>query len=384
MSESNYWTTVTERRHQDVMQLLARLGSEFATLESRDDIYQTTLRVSNDVLDADVSVIAEADNGGLAQLASSPREWTDTDGLLSPVSLPSVVATRGISYAVADRGDVRGATGTKPLPNQPAKQYRAVLIVPFGDEAVLIAGSEDAGAFTDWDLELLRLLGSFARNLYENVETTAGYPETQEWVAEAAAGLSHDAQNFFGIIEGRLALAREDPQPEHFDAIERATHRLSELVEDTKTLLETGTYAIEPEPVPLREVINEAWHVGGTENAELLTRPLPSVLADRSRLSQLLENLFRNAVEHAGPDVTVWVGMLPDSDGFYVEDDGPGIDPSERDSVLQFAYSTSNEHTGVGLNIVQRIAAAHGWDISITGGDLGGTRFAFEGVDIVE
>jgi signal transduction histidine kinase len=37
----------------------------------------------------------------------------------------------------------------------------------------------------------------------------------------------------------------------------------------------------------------------------------------------LLENLFRNAVEHSGDEVTITVGSL--EDGFYVEDDGSGI-----------------------------------------------------------
>nr|WP_246308121.1 response regulator [Halobaculum salinum] len=54
--------------------------------------------------------------------------------------------------------------------------------------------------------------------------------------------------------------------------------------------------------------------------------------ADPDRLHQLLENLLRNAVEHAGPAVRVGVGTLADGRGFYVADDGPGIAEGDVES----------------------------------------------------
>jgi len=84
-------------------------------------------------------------------------------------------------------------------------------------------------------------------------------------------------------------------------------------------------------------------------------------------------------VEPVPADVTVRVGDL--EDGFYVEDDGPGIPPERRDAVLEPGYSTAPDGTGFGLNIVQRIAEAHGWTLSITDGADGGARFEFTGVE---
>ncbi|WP_255767548.1 ATP-binding protein [Haladaptatus halobius] len=52
----------------------------------------------------------------------------------------------------------------------------------------------------------------------------------------------------------------------------------------------------------------------------------------------MLENLFRNAVEHGGEEVTVRVGDLPT--GFYVEDDGTGISETARKSVFDVGYTT--------------------------------------------
>ena len=100
---------------------------------------------------------------------------------------------------------------------------------------------------------------------------------------------------------------------------------------------------------------------------------------DASRVQELFGNLFRNAREHAGADATIRVGPL--QDGFYVEDDGPGIPPDKRDDVLQSGFTTSAEGTGFGLTIVSQIADAHDWNIDITAGQDGGARFEFHGVE---
>jgi signal transduction histidine kinase len=101
--------------------------------------------------------------------------------------------------------------------------------------------------------------------------------------------------------------------------------------------------------------------------------------AHEERLQRLLENLFRNAVEHAGGEATVRVGTLPG--GFFVEDDGPGIPPGEREAVLKEGHSSNEEGTGLGLPIVTSIAEAHGWSISVTESEAGGARFELTGVE---
>ncbi|MGA9403381.1 sensor histidine kinase [Haladaptatus sp.] len=100
---------------------------------------------------------------------------------------------------------------------------------------------------------------------------------------------------------------------------------------------------------------------------------LDTVDADRGRLQELFKNLFRNVVEHAGDETTVRVGPL--SDGFFVEDDGPGIAPEEREAVFEHGHTTAESGSGLGLSIVKGIANAHGWSIRIRVGSDGGTCF---------
>jgi signal transduction histidine kinase len=107
-----------------------------------------------------------------------------------------------------------------------------------------------------------------------------------------------------------------------------------------------------------------------------------TLVADRSRLQQLFENLFSNSVAHAGVDVTVRVGLLDGRDGFYVEDDGPGIPETERSTVFEMGYTTDTDGTGFGLAICNQIADAHGWNFGVTEGRWGGARFEVSSVDV--
>ena len=108
--------------------------------------------------------------------------------------------------------------------------------------------------------------------------------------------------------------------------------------------------------------------------------------ADESRLRERLENLFRNAVEHGstsplsqasedGDSLTVTVGQGPN--GVFVADDGVGIPPSDRESVFETGVSTAEDGMGLALAIVDEIAEAHGWTVTLTESTAGGARFEF-------
>jgi signal transduction histidine kinase len=77
--------------------------------------------------------------------------------------------------------------------------------------------------------------------------------------------------------------------------------------------------------------------------------------------------------------VTLWVGGL--DDGFFVEDDGPGIPEEKREKVFEAGYSSEEEGTGLGLSIAETIVESHGWTLSVTEGRTGGARFEITGVD---
>ncbi|SEP05557.1 Signal transduction histidine kinase [Halogranum amylolyticum] len=201
--------------------------------------------------------------------------------------------------------------------------------------------------------------------------------ERAERLASVAA---HDLRNPLEVAKIRLEAAHETGETEHFEKVEDALDRIQQIVRD---VLAVGGRATSTERVSLADVARAAWSTVDTADATLDVREgLPTVVADVDHLRQLFENLFRNAVEHAGPDVTVTVGAT--EEGFFVGDDGPGVPPADRDSVLDPGYSTAEGNTGLGLAIVAQIADAHEWRLSVGATESGGARFAFSGVDVVE
>lgn len=111
----------------------------------------------------------------------------------------------------------------------------------------------------------------------------------------------------------------------------------------------------------------------GTASAEI--EPGIALSANKPRLERLLMNLFRNAIEHGGDTVNVRMGRLEERDGFFVEDDGPGIHADSREVVFDWQYSTKEGGAGIGLQSVKQVVESEGWEISITEGTAGGARF---------
>ena len=203
-----------------------------------------------------------------------------------------------------------------------------------------------------------------------------------ERLEQFASVVSHDLRSPLSVARGRLALARMDPDDEHFDEIERAHGRMDTLIENILTLAREGEAEPDRGPVALGELATDCWSTVETTGGALAIETERTIHADESRVKRLLENLFRNSVEHNAADVTITVGPL--EEGFYVEDDGFGIPESDRSDVFKTGYSTNTDGTGFGLAIVKRIAEAHGWTIEITEGTDGGARFELTGVEFVD
>ncbi len=206
---------------------------------------------------------------------------------------------------------------------------------------------------------------------------------TNERLERFASVVSHDLRNPLNVAQLRLELARETGDLDHLDEVADSHDRMETLIAKLLQLSRIGNGDPAWERVDLGAVSDRCWDAVPTTDARLEVALDGVVEADRSRLQQLLENLFRNAAEHGDADVTVTVGELDDGSGFYVADDGLGIDAAERDQVFEGGYSTSEDGTGLGLTIVREVADAHGWSVELTASDEGGARVEFTGVEFV-
>jgi PAS domain S-box-containing protein len=240
-----------------------------------------------------------------------------------------------------------------------------------------------------------RFLAS-SRDISERKAYERRIERENERLDEFANIVSHDLRNPLNVLSGYLRLARETGTDSYFDRCERALDEMERLIEDVLALAKQGEAVGSFDPVNLGDLAagysDDAFGsadgedpfgddaAGGDEPdapVEVVVEADGEICADPGRVRQLLGNLYRNAAEHGGQRVVV--GDLPD--GFYVEDDGPGIDADERDRVFESGYTTSETGTGFGLSIVQRIAEAHGWEVAVTEGERGGARFEFTGLD---
>ncbi|QWC20321.1 PAS domain S-box protein [Halorubrum sp. 2020YC2] len=237
-----------------------------------------------------------------------------------------------------------------------------------------------------------RFLAS-SRDISERKAYERRIERENERLDEFASIVSHDLRNPLNVLSGYLRLARETGTDSYFDRCERALDEMERLIEDVLALAKQGEAVGSVERVDLgdlaAEYSDDAFGPADGEDpfgsdgdsegpsVEVAVETDGEIYADPGRVRQLLGNLFRNADEHGGERVVV--DDLPD--GFYVEDDGPGIAPDERDEVFESGYTTSETGTGFGLAIVERIAEAHGWEVAVAEGDGGGARFEFVDVD---
>jgi PAS domain S-box-containing protein len=262
----------------------------------------------------------------------------------------------------------------------------------------------------------------YARDITARKERERELERQNERLDKFAGVVSHDLRNPLNVAKSRVELAREERDGEHLGAAADALDRTTALLDGLLALAREGERVSDREPVDVPDHAEDCWRNVATSEATLVVDEAVTVAADRSRLAQVLENLFRNAVEHgstsprqagdavehgstsprdgedavehgstgsrtrsddavehAGEGVTVTVGAL--EDGFYVADDGPGVPESERERVFESGYSTAEEGTGFGLAIVAEIVQAHGWAVEVGESAAGGARFEITGAD---
>ena len=344
------------------------------------------------------------------------RVWlhagSDDDATLEPVAV-SEEATRVVGDAVAPPGeetlvrrafaaderrmaeDVRSCADGVDGDDVPVP-IESELVFPLGDHGVLCIGATDPEAFDDDDVLLGEMLATVTEVALDRAERIVTLQEREgalrrekQRLDEFASVLAHDFRNPLGVASGHLDLARESELGADADdslaRVDEAHDRMERLVDDMLTMAREGTSVERTEPVSLATVARPAWQAVEINGATLAVPgdgddPEVSVLADPDRLRRLLENLFRNAVEHGGRDVAVELTAL--DDGFAVSDDGPGIPPERREEVFESGYSTRENGTGFGLAVVRQIAEAHDWTLSIAESDRGGARVVVSGVAV--
>lgn len=217
----------------------------------------------------------------------------------------------------------------------------------------------------------------------DRVEQTADLERKNRKLDQFVNYLSHDLQTPLQIASGHLELAR-DGDEDALDHVETALDRIDALVEDMATLAREDAEASRSiQRHMLADVLEEIWTPldtgGATLDVDVPERA--QIYAEGTALRPFLENLFKNSLDHGPDDVTVTVGLL--GDGFYVEDDGPGIPEAHRKAIFHQGFTTTESGSGTGLSIVADAASSHRWNVEVTESDNGGARFEIRNCQVV-
>ena len=389
---------VTERRERrraltDRTEQVAALHDAAARIqrcEAAESVYEEVVRAAEEILEFDISVADAREGDTLVPRAVSAAISEDEYYETTPVDADDNLAAAAVRQgepSVVDDVTTREATPADT-------EFRSVLTVPIGEYGVFQAVSRSVAAFDESDLELTDLLVTHARDTLSRLERERELRErTHELRREKersevfGSAVSHDMRNPLNVAAGHLSLARERyGDDDNLAAVASALDRMEAITEDVLTIAREGATVEETQRVRLAALAEDCWSNVDTEGATLRTTDESfEFAADPRRLRHIMENLFRNAMEHAGGTPEIEIGRLPaDADepaGFYVADDGPGIDPDSRGDVFDPGYSTASDGTGFGLAIVREMAVAHGWEVSVTESAAGGARFEIDGVE---
>ena len=222
--------------------------------------------------------------------------------------------------------------------------------------------------------------------------------EVERLRAEFLATVSHELRTPLATVRGSVSALLVEPSNMHpaetrqfYRIILEQTDRMRLLIADLLDVarIETGALPVSPEPTDLAVLIGEAgnsFRIGGHRHNLRIESPpdLPWIMADRSRIMQVLGNLLLNAARHSPESSSITVSAAPGDlqVSVSVSDEGRGI-PAESLPHLfrKFSRLEAEEQggdTGLGLAVCKGIVEAHGGRIWAESDGPGlGARFTF-------
>lgn len=213
------------------------------------------------------------------------------------------------------------------------------------------------------------------------------------------AAVGHDLRSPLASLQAALEALQDGvaPDPDRYLAsMERDLTTLRALVDDLFLLarIESGTYPMEPVPVDVSELADEALDtlrpVANREGVRLRLNATGSVVvpAGPEALGRVLRNLVDNAIRHAPHNSEVVVEVRNGTGATVtVVDDGPGFDPGFVDAAFERftradpARSRDTGGSGLGLAIAQGFVAALGGEIWAEPGPGGRVGFRLPPAD---
>ena len=231
-----------------------------------------------------------------------------------------------------------------------------------------------------------------------SVQDITPIAELERLRAEFLGMVGHELRTPLAGIKGSASTLLEagnslDPAETHqyYRIINEQADYMRDLIADLIDVvrIETGSLSVHPEPTDVARLVDESRNsflsAGGRDNVRInLHADLSPVMADRRRVTQVINNLLINAARSSHESSPIWIDAVMEDlhVAISVVDSGKGLS-AERLPYLFQKFSTpedrqKNRDLGLGLAICKGIVEAHGGRIWAESDGPGlGSRFSF-------
>lgn len=196
---------------------------------------------------------------------------------------------------------------------------------------------------------------------------------------QMTADIAHELRTPLSLILGHAEAVHDGvlpPTRENFEIIRDEAERLEHLVDDLRTLslADAGELSINRQEVSPQKLLSDVQatyqHLANQKNVKIqsdIATELPMLKIDPGRITQVLTNIFENALRHTpdGGQINLSAQNVDDGVQLSIQDSGPGIAGEDANRIFERFYRTDSARhrddggSGLGLAIAKSIVEMH-------------------------
>jgi signal transduction histidine kinase len=196
---------------------------------------------------------------------------------------------------------------------------------------------------------------------------------------QMTADIAHELRTPLSLILGHAEAVHDGvlpPTKVNFEIVREEALRLEQLVDDLRTLslADAGELSINLQKVSPQKLLKDIQaaylHVAKQKNVKIqldIPSELQMLHIDPGRMTQVLTNIFDNALQHTpeGGQINLRAKKMDDGFQFSIQDSGPGIEGEDANRIFERFYRTDSARhrdeggSGLGLAIAKSIVQAH-------------------------
>ncbi|WP_298719392.1 GAF domain-containing protein [uncultured Oceanisphaera sp.] len=418
------------QKQQRLLSVLHKGLTDYHALMSGNRLWSFLQEALRELTDSDYSLIGEVlSEQGQPELkihAITDLSWNEESRqlmqklqagemkLTNPHSMLGQVFAQG-NTVLSNGMDSDERRGGFPPGHPPLHNY---LGVPILDEGTVIGMYAIANGGEDYDQDLVSWLEPFTstcalliklyRQLNEREQFTEQLRQARDQAEQASraktdflSSMSHELRTplnaimgFAQLLQSNKRASLDERQLRQVEQIYKSGSHLLNLINEVLDLarIEAGRINMSLEAIQPREVIDDACDTlmpiarqqGVALHIDAALNRMPAVLADYTRLKQVMINLISNAIKYNRSEGKVYIGCRQHADllRVSVRDTGPGIDPLYLEQLFQpfnrlGAENGAIEGTGVGLALTKSILEQMGGRIGVDNHHGEGCEFWF-------